>query len=408
MKVNQLFALAAIVCCSVFTVFAQTWTQAGLPDSQWKCFASSADGRTLAAQPGYPYNSFIFISTNGGATWNTNNSPTFFIPGYGPYPIPFTSIATSADGTKMAGAYVGGVICTSTNSGTTWTTNNVPSAKWYSIASSADGNRLTAVAGNGNPAGPIYISTNSGGTWLPTSAPSNYWRSVASSADGAKLLAGSGGGPIPNYVSTNSGNTWIPTSLPTNKQWTVACSADGNKMVAAYYTDSPSIPGHIFTTTDSGSTWVSNQFASSYFQSVALSADGNKIVAGTQDAVVYISTNFGLSWVSNSLPGGGSGLYFQSVASSADGGKLITGSLFGQTAFISQSIYSPQMNLTPLPTNLVLSWIIPSTNFVLQQSSDMTDWADLTNAPVLNLTNLQNQVTLPLSASNGFFRLKTP
>jgi hypothetical protein len=51
---------------------------------------------------------------------------------------------------------------------------------------------------------------------------------------------------------------------------------------------------------------------------------------------------------------------------------------------------------------------VPSTNFVLQQSADLISWADLTNAPALNLTNLQNQVTLPPSNGSGFYRLKTP
>ena len=51
---------------------------------------------------------------------------------------------------------------------------------------------------------------------------------------------------------------------------------------------------------------------------------------------------------------------------------------------------------------------MPSTNFVLQQSADLLSWTDVTNPPVLNLTNLQNQVTLPPSGSSGFYRLKTP
>src|SRR5258706_12685986 len=118
-KINQLFAQAVVAVCSAFTVFAQTWTQTSLPDSQWRCFAASADGRTLVAEPGYPYNGFIFVSTNGGVTWNTNSLPTFNIPDYGPSPISFVSIASSADGTKLAGANVSGFICTSTHSGTT-------------------------------------------------------------------------------------------------------------------------------------------------------------------------------------------------------------------------------------------------------------------------------------------------
>lgn len=66
------------------------------------------------------------------------------------------------------------------------------------------------------------------------------------------------------------------------------------------------------------------------------------------------------------------------------------------------------MNLTPTNGNLTLSWIIPSTDFGLQQSSDLMSWMDVTNPPVLNLTNLQNEVILPPAGSNSFYRLKTP
>jgi hypothetical protein len=44
----------------------------------------------------------------------------------------------------------------------------------------------------------------------------------------------------------------------------------------------------------------------------------------------------------------------------------------------------------------------------MQQSSDLGSWTDVTNPPVLNLTNLQNEVTLPMHAGSGFYRLKTP
>ena len=66
------------------------------------------------------------------------------------------------------------------------------------------------------------------------------------------------------------------------------------------------------------------------------------------------------------------------------------------------------MSITPANGNLALSWIVPSTNFVLQQSSDLISWTDAVATPTLNLTNLQNEVTLPLTGSNTFYRLKTP
>jgi hypothetical protein len=39
---------------------------------------------------------------------------------------------------------------------------------------------------------------------------------------------------------------------------------------------------------------------------------------------------------------------------------------------------------------------------------DLSNWTDLSNTPILNLTNLQNEVTLPFSGGEGFYRLKTP
>jgi len=71
---------------------------------------------------------------------------------------------------------------------------------------------------------------------------------------------------------------------------------------------------------------------------------------------------------------------------------------------------TPRLNLAPSNNSLVLSWLIPSTNFMLQQNSDLStsNWTLIANPPVLNLTNLQNQVFLTPPASNNFYRLATP
>ena len=58
--------------------------------------------------------------------------------------------------------------------------------------------------------------------------------------------------------------------------------------------------------------------------------------------------------------------------------------------------------------NAVLSWTVPPTNFVLQESSDLFDWADMTNQPILNLTNLRDEIALPVSGGKAFYRLKAP
>jgi hypothetical protein len=66
------------------------------------------------------------------------------------------------------------------------------------------------------------------------------------------------------------------------------------------------------------------------------------------------------------------------------------------------------MNITPTNGNLRLSWIVPSTNFIAQCSPDLSNWQDMTDTPVLNLSNLQEQILLSPTDSNVFFRLKTP
>jgi hypothetical protein len=84
--------------------------------------------------------------------------------------------------------------------------------------------------------------------------------------------------------------------------------------------------------------------------------------------------------------------------------------IFNGRIYTSKSTPAPLLNVELLGTELVLSWIIPSTDFVQQQNSDLstTNWLRVTNAPDLNLTNLQNEVRLPLSADRIFFRLAAP
>ena len=96
-----------------------------------------------------------------------------------------------------------------------------------------------------------------------------------------------------------------------------------------------------------------------------------------------------------------------SVAASADGAKLVAAGNSG--IFVSQSARSPFLNIELLNSNIILSWPVPSTDFVLEQNSDLTpaSWMNVTNTPILNLTNLQNEVILSLSNSFGFYRLAT-
>ena len=155
------------------------------------------------------------------------------------------SIASSADGTELAAvgyadgmdSFPGVAIWISTNSGIAWTETCAPTnTLWASIASSTDGTHLVAVAGyvyytgSATNGGGIYTSTNAGAMWAQTSAPVTNWISVASSADGAKLVAVANGGGI--YVSSDSGFTWTQTSAPATNWHSITSSADGTKLAA--------------------------------------------------------------------------------------------------------------------------------------------------------------------------------
>jgi len=141
---------------------------------------------------------------------------------------------------------------------------------------------------------------------------------------------------------------------------------------------------------------------------VATSADGRTWVICNsgdlfgQGAQIYISTNFGNDWVSTNIPG----KTWYSAASSADGCQLLAGEN-GHGIWVYGIAPSPRMNLTAPGNQLVLSWLVASTNLVLQQTTNLTanNWVTVTNVPALNLTNLNSEITLPPPANAGFFRL---
>jgi hypothetical protein len=118
---------------------------------------------------------------------------------------------------------------------------------------------------------------------------------------------------------------------------------------------------------------------------------------------IYSSIDSGETWVSNSLPS----TNWSCVASSADGSKLAA-AVNGGGIYVSQTTSAPVINVSATGIGLLLSWIIPSQLFALQENVDLTstNWTAVTTNPVLNLSSLQHQVTLPLPASNRFYRLK--
>ena len=380
---KKLLPEIAVVCALLLVVgygFAQTWTRTSAPLGPFGYFAESADGRVILA-----IGSGGYLSTNSGASWS------YALNGFNP------CAAISADGSKVIACIItnsSSFICISTNSGATWTQTILPSTSWNACASSADGRVLAVAVGNAYSAftGSLYTSTNSGANWRTNNLIKN-WCALASSADGTRLAAAAHGDYI--YLSTNSGLTWQPTGA--SGSWrSVASSVDGQHLVATG--DSGTV-----ISTNSGSTW---RPVSMNGYSVASSADGSRLILVDNGTTINTSTNYGLSWGSTNI----SVSYLAGAGSSADGNELFVGGGNNGGVWEWQAPPSPNLSLSSRSNNVTLSWPVPSTNLVAQQSADLTagSWIALTNYPALNYTNLQNSVTLPSANGNVFYRLASP
>ena len=405
---NRILARAITLGClaaSAKSVIAQSWTATTAPVANWVSVASSADGNKLAAL--VENGGAVYTSTNAGATWTLSS------PANGP--VMGSSIASSADGnilfaagfTDSSGA-LAGQIYRSTNSGATWSLTAAPYKSWTSIACSADGTQVSGASFLRRSFGAgILTSPDEGVTWTFTTAPNESWVAIASSADGGKLVAADGGADA-IYTSTEAGNTWNQDSPPLQAFSSVASSADGSRLVAASENNG-SGNGPIFVSTNSGLNWTQTTAPIANWVTVASSVDGRMLIAagGGSTAVghLYLSTDSGATWNQTNVLL----THWTSVAASADGSKLVAVDFNGHiyTLHLSPVTTSPALGIKTSGGNIILSWLVPSLNFVLQQSADFTtsNWTDVTAAPVLNTANLHDEVTVPNTGGSAYYRL---
>lgn len=383
------------------------WSQTTATINYWYGIASSADGSKLVAAAD---EDSLYQSSDSGATWY-NSGPGAF----------WTGVASSADGTRLYGA-TGTVdandnpiygIYVSHDSGNTWTlTGSSATNAWYKVACSADGKRAVGVCWWG----PVFVTSDCGSNWTEvTDVPTNgIWEGCACSADGRVMAAISFAQPTGVIgISTNYGVNWsFNNNAPQNRYWTgIACSANGKQMVAVADAG-PYQAATLFTSSDWGNTWSSaNDAPLNDWGGVACSADGKQMVAVSGDwynfQQIYLSTNSGANWVATDAPSND----WCGVTCSADGGKMyavvgrhdITGPIYG-----AQVVVSPKLRIAPAVNGAAaISWTVPSTNFVLQQSPSLASpsWTTVTNVPVM--TNVEDQVVVPSTNSQGFFQLQS-
>ena len=407
-KVSVLSSILTILLMAQ-TALAQNWTSSTYGYLPWTGLAVTADGKTIYAAL---TNGPLFFSTNSGATWSVNHWTNYY----------YTTGLSCAPNGKVVAAVTGhfspGKIFVSTDYGVTWPATTAPLLDWTSISCSADGRKLVAAAMNGA----VYISNDTGQTWTPHSPSGTKWVSVTSSGDGNQLAVASTNGTLAvsvdggiNWTTNNSPNSanvtylaaqgirpMLVNSAPQTNWSAVACSADKSRLVAVVG------GGPIYYSGDAGSSWTASLAPIANWQAVACSADGTRMIAAIKNGAVYTSADAGATWVSNNIPNA----VWVSVASSADGSQLAAAGLVqgAYHVYTSYSPPSPKLNFTAVSNLVNLSWTVPGTNFVLQQSLGMNPagWMSLTDAPTLNLSNLQYQLSFSPTNASGFFRLSTP
>ena len=372
---------------------AQTWRQMSVsPNDFWAGIVASANGKRLMATLYQGNGEGIYLSTNYGATWAFS------------YPLNFGSRNIStADGTKMAVEAWDSVmsIYTSTNSGITWTQASAPPmGSWNnnirSMIASADGSELFVFYTDGTDNSGVYGSTNWGVDWSTIVNINEPWTSTTCTADGTKLAGATGGSSPQVFVSTNIGVCWEPAaSISGSSAPYMLSTADGSKLMAANSTG-------LFISTNWGMSWSETNTTTG--GEVVSSADASLLIGmrlntsnGNYD--ICTSTNLGESWISNCLPEAP----WAWAACSADGNEMMVTGTNG--IWMKKTAPSPKLDLMPANNILCFSWVVPSTNMVLQQSLDLGTWMTLTNCPALNSVTLQEQLTLSQDSSNGFFRL---
>ena len=231
------------------------------------------------------------------------------------------------------------VLATATNTKTNTTataTNTIPVATtefivngaseylhWTGITCSMDGKRVAAVSGDTIENKYVFLSSDYGETWTKKDtgiAGAGYWSDLVGSSNGAILVAARYSGGM--YKSSNYGETWTSVAtFPNVATMSLGMSGDGT-IIASCGVNAE----NIMVSTNSGTSWTKTgpaQGINHNFTEISVSRDGQTmIVADNLKTTLFVSTNFGASWVEKTSLGS---LAFKACHVTKDGSLMVAG-----------------------------------------------------------------------------------
>lgn len=294
---------------------ATTWTKTVLPSGNWMSSAVSQDGRTMIAVGEYAAK----MSSDGGTTWS--NAPIGTS-------IRWRSASMSDDGKTIAVAGEASFIWISKDGGKTWA-SKASNSYWWSVAVSRDG---SAVAAAGRP-GPM-TSIDGGASWVavPVSADTTWidtWHTAWASANGSRLMMASSDGVL--AVSSDRGATWTKLKASFGYASSSMGASDDGKTIVIGLSDGRGLQ----VSSDAGKTWTAHPAWSTL--NLWVSADGKRIVRGDGvDNRPEYSLDGGNTWTEDSGIDGGN----WRLSANADGGTLVAVG-YGGTVWTGRFGYLP-------------------------------------------------------------------
>jgi len=164
---------------------------------------------------------------------------------------------------------------------------NVGCYEWSYIASCGTGSHVIATSTGGG----IYMSSDYGHSWNETNAPTGLWYVVDISLNCEYIIAGG----TNLYFSTNYGADWTKTSIKISNAIikSLSVSNDGQYIIVSLNEDI------FYVSNNYGSSFTSHEGYDAVWSSTVISSSGQYILLtgnSKGEGVSYYSTDYGVSW----------------------------------------------------------------------------------------------------------------